>query len=88
MIKSRRCVCLMINARPSFRDIILYLLIILSGRDFFQVLIPFFFLFATVFLQLVDFDGLTLNNMLTLILYFFNTIHLSRNIKITDNLTK
>ena len=38
--------------------------------------------------KLVVFDGLMLNNKLTLIIFFFNTIHLSRSIKITDNLTK
>ena len=33
------------------------------------------------------FDGLMLNNNLTIIIFLFNTIHLSRRIKITDNLT-
>ena len=33
------------------------------------------------------FDGLTINNMLTLIIFifFFNTVHVSRTIKLTDN---
>ena len=43
---------------------------------------------TTNFIRWNVFDGLTLNNKLTLIIYiyFFNTIHLSRSIKITDNL--
>ena len=38
-------------------------------------------------LKLVVFNGLTLNKKLTLIIFFFNTIHLSWSIKITENLT-
>ena len=36
--------------------------------------------------KLVVFDDLTLNNEITIIIFFFNTIHISRSIKITDNL--
>ena len=35
--------------------------------------------------KLVVFDGLTLTNKLTIIIFFFNTIHIRRSIKITDN---
>ena len=49
-------------------------------------LLRYFSTFDIIFLYfLVVFDGLTLNNKLTLIIIFFNTKYLSRSIKITDN---